>query len=136
MFIVTALVAVAAYLAKLGVAGPDHFCLLAVAPLLGAAIGVLLSNVKGWIFFGVWVDSAALGLILVWLLIETGFLIEPIGILLSAAALIVAVRDLRRLARHKPNPTPTATRNLEAQRSTANAAVALEATIKAAKKNT
>ena len=44
-FIATALVALAAWLGKLGVTGPDLLCLLAVPVLLGAAVGVLAGKV-------------------------------------------------------------------------------------------
>ncbi len=56
MFVATALVAFAAWAAKVGVAGFDALCLLAVAPLLGAAVGVLVRKVPEWIGYGLAVD--------------------------------------------------------------------------------
>jgi hypothetical protein len=55
MFIATALVAVAAWAVKLCFAGDGRF-LLAVAPLLGAAVGVLAGKVPEWIGYGIAVD--------------------------------------------------------------------------------
>jgi hypothetical protein len=63
MFTMTALVAVAAYMAKVGVVAPDLLCLLAVPVLIGAAVGVLAGRVKAWIVNGLKADVVLLGLL-------------------------------------------------------------------------
>jgi hypothetical protein len=62
--IATALVAVAAWFAKIGFAGPEPLCILAVFPLVGAAVGTLAGNVRLWIRHGVGVDIVLMGLAL------------------------------------------------------------------------